>query len=373
MNSKVLVLTSSRADFGIYRPLLKKLEADDRIDLQLIVFGSHLYKSHGYTVNEIKSEGYKIAKEFDHPLDSDDPSGISKNMGALIQMFSDYLKDEFDNQIFISLGDRFEMFAAVTSLIPFNANIIHLHGGETTLGAIDNIFRHAISLASKHHFCATKEFAKRLNSLLDSDKNVYVTGALSLDNIAEIELYSKREFEDLFSLDIKENTVLCTFHPETVDLKKNQGFITEFKKLLVNHSGHHFLMGLPNADTNGNYLREEYLKLEKNFSNLQTFEHLGSKGYFSAINLCDVVFGNSSSGIIEVASFRKYVVNVGDRQKGRICSDNTINVSIDYEDMSNALDKIAKSGSYEGINKYANPSGGSVSDLMHNIILEEIV
>lgn len=372
MSKKVLVLTSSRADFGIYRPLLKRLKSDAEIQLELIVFGSHLYESHGMTINEIKNEGYTIAKEFYHPLHSDDAAGIASNMGQLIQMFAEYFKDKFEDQLFISLGDRFEMFAAVSSLIPFNARVAHLHGGETTLGAIDNTFRHAISLASKYHFCATETYAERLKSLLDDSSNVYNTGALSLDNLKEIKLYSKKEFETTFNLTLTDKTILCTFHPETVAIDKNKLFVTAFNSFCERHHDYHFLVGLSNADTNGNYLREEYIKLSDRLRNVEVFEHLGSKGYFSAISLCSVVFGNSSSGIIEVASFNKFVINVGDRQKGRVSSGNTYHVDINLEQMSTALEDIQDKGEYTGANVYQNMDNLSTSEMIHNIIKTEI-
>ena len=365
MSKSVWVLTSSRADFGIYRPLLKVLQEDPNIKLKLLVFGAHLYKSHGYTINEIEKEGYDILEKIYHPLKSDQPEAVSNNIGEIIQKFSAVWLKRGSPELLISLGDRFEMFAAVVSTIPFQIDIAHIHGGETTLGAIDNTFRHAISLASKYHFCANKKFKEKLIQLLDSSEYIYNVGALSLDNLSSIKLLNEKDFKNKFGLVKGEKTVLVTFHPETKNEENNIKFTASFKNLVKEYSNCNFWIGLPNADTFGQFLRNEFITIESMYKNVQNFEHLGTQGYFSAINLSDVVFGNSSSGIIEVASLKKRVVNVGKRQKGRVSSENTIHCDLMLSSMKKALNECLKAGIFNGENKYLGENKQSVAKSIH--------
>ncbi|MBT5403524.1 MAG: UDP-N-acetylglucosamine 2-epimerase (hydrolyzing) [Crocinitomicaceae bacterium] len=366
---KVIVLTSSRADYGIYRPLLKLLAASNEIDLGIIAFGAHLFQSHGQTVNAIKNEGYSILHEVNHEPINDSPQGISFNLGEVIQKFSSIWGKEKDTNLIICLGDRYEMFGAIIASIPFQLKIAHIHGGETTLGAIDNIFRHGISLSSSLHFVATQAFQARLQGLVNRDQNIFTVGALSLDNINEVDLLSVKEFEKQFDLLIDNQTILCTFHPETINLEANKKFIENFSLLCDFYTDLRFAVGLPNADTDGSYLRESYLRLENTLDRVSCFEHLGTQGYFSAMKNCKLLLGNTSSGIIEAASFEKYVINVGDRQKGRVNSDNVFNTSLDFQDMKNALEMAISKGKFEGENEYKKDNNMTVAEEVYNEII----
>lgn len=358
---KVGVVTSSRADFGIYLPLLKKLQTDSFFTLKLIVFGTHLSKFHGYTVTQIIEEGFSIDYTVESILLHDSSDAVATSTSLTMMKFSQFWKEHSkDFDIVLCLGDRYEMFAAVMAGVPFNIKFAHIHGGEKTLGAIDNIFRHAISHAAWCHFTSTEGFAERLKLMLDVSERIYNVGALSLDNINSLELYTKEEFYSKWKIDLNNPTVLATFHPETVAPEKNEYYAKQIVGVFKQLNNFQVILTLPNADTAGNTIRDIFIKELSNQPNIFLIENFGTKGYFTAIKYCSFLLGNSSSGIIEAASFGKYVVNIGDRQKGRLQSSNVISVSIKVSDIIEAC-YSANEKLYEGENIYQSSTLASDS------------
>jgi GDP/UDP-N,N'-diacetylbacillosamine 2-epimerase (hydrolysing) len=351
---KIGVLTSSRADYGIYLPLLNKIKDDCFFELEIIAFGTHLSKSHGFTLNEIEKGKYSKIYCISSIITNDDEEGVATSYALTALKFVDFWQNNKFDLVFC-LGDRFEMSAAVQAGIPFNVKFAHLHGGETTLGAIDNIYRHQITLSSILHFTANEIFSKRVIELIGHNKNVYTIGSLSLYEIEKFKPINKTEFLEKFKLPNKE-FVLITFHPETVDTEMNIDFASEMRKALSQIASNYFLViTMPNADTQGSIYRIEIEKLKNEFlSQVVIVENFGKENYFSAMYYAKVLIGNTSSGIIEAASFGKYVVNVGDRQKGRLQSANVINVSFNHQAIIEAIDKAMASKVYVGINNYYN-------------------
>jgi GDP/UDP-N,N'-diacetylbacillosamine 2-epimerase (hydrolysing) len=364
---KIGILTSSRADYGILKPLISKMYADAYFNVKLIVFGTHLSENHGYTINEILQDGFHVEYKLNTTPKGDTPRDISASIGDTIAIFADFWSNyhkEFD--LILCLGDRFEMFAAVSSTIPFNVPIGHLHGGETTLGAIDNFFRHSITLASKIHFTSTDIYAKRVSVLIESEKDIFNVGALSLDSLNDIEWYDLNTLNQKFNLNITPETILITVHPETVFPEKNlENLNAVFTSLIDTKSV--ALFSLPNADTFGLQMREKILEFASKHKNIMTNEHFGIRGYFSAMKHCAFLLGNTSSGIIEAASFGKYVINVGKRQEGRAQSGNILNASFEVSDLSEKIEKLKKYGSYKGENIYFKPN---VADQILTVIKE---
>ncbi len=361
---KIGVLTSSRADFGIYLPLLNKMKADDSLSVELIVFGTHLSTKHGYTKNEIIANGFNANHEIETLLEGDSAYVISKSIGHVITKFADFWdKQQSSYDIVLSLGDRFEMFAAVTAGIPFGIKFAHIHAGEITLGAIDNIFRHSISHASIIHFTSTLQYAKRVESLIDhTQKNIVHVGALSLDTLQNFKPMSTDDFKSKWNIDLTKPTVLTTFHPETVALDNNRRYATILCDVIEKYSeeGMQFLITMPNADTSSNSIRETFeSRLSKN-SKVFLVENLGTLGYFTAIINSQFIFGNSSSGIIEAASFNKYVINLGKRQEGRTHAENVIDCDFDFDIICKSIDAI-KDKTWDGGNPYFN---GGASDII---------
>lgn len=365
---KIGVLTSSRADFGIYLPLLKKLQLDSRFEFEMIVFGTHLSEKHGYTKNDIIQNGFKIHHEIETLLEGDSSFLISTSIGHVIQKFAQFWnhhKGYFD--ITLCLGDRFEMFAAVTASIPFGVKLAHIHAGEITLGAIDNVFRHAISHSSVIHFTSTETYAKRVKVLLDNINPCIVNvGALSLDTLSGFVPLSNDAFKEKWQVDLSKPTVVTTFHPETIEIENNEKYVNILCDLIEKYANAElqFLITMPNADTYANIIRKTFIKRLSSKKSVFMVENLGTLGYFTAISKCLFLLGNSSSGIIEAASFHKYAINVGNRQKGRIHAENVLDCEFDFETLCRAVDSIGNK-SWIGKNPYYN--GGAA-----NLIIETL-
>ena len=275
---KIGVLTSSRADYGIYVPLQK---------------------------------------------------GIAISYGNTVLEFSSFWSIQKFDLIFC-LGDRFEMSAAVQASIPFGVKLAHLHGGETTLGAIDNIYRHQITLASKYHFVSTNDNMQKVKQLVGSSSFIYDVGSLSLSNIETFEPEDRSVFFKNYGIN-EAPYVLVTFHPETVSAENNLVFAKEMKDALtIICNKVNIIITMPNADTLGSIYRKELNKLkDSNPEKVLLVENFGKANYFNAMFYSTLLIGNTSSGIIEAASFNKYVINVGDRQKGRTHGINVFNTDFD--------------------------------------------
>jgi len=337
---KIAILTSSRADFGIYLPLLKKLKKDKFFDIEIVAFGTHLWKPNGATAKEFEQHGFteyntKIHKVFTQGR-SNHPWEIAGSMGHAIQCFSSFWKENNNYDLILSLGDRYEMFAAVTASVPFNIPVSHIHGGETTLGAIDNKFRHSITSMSSLHFTSHPEHSKRVEQITGSKKDIHTVGALALDNLKELKLLTVNNIKKKYNIDLSIPTILFTFHPETIEYEKNEQHITEiieaFKKI-----NYQLAITMPNADTHNQVIRDKLNEFIEKNDNAYGFESLGVQNYFSFMKHCAFVMGNSSSGIIEAASFHKGTLNLGNRQKGRLIGYNVFHCEIEKRQIIDAI------------------------------------
>lgn len=351
---KIGVLTSTRADFGIYLPLLKSLKNDSYFELEIIAFGTHLSPFHGFTLNQISNDGFEVPFRIESVLASDTPNAISTAMALTSMKFADFWKNhQQDFDLVFCLGDRYEMFAAVIAAIPYNIPFAHLHGGERTMGAIDNVFRHAITLASKYHFVSCKENGERVAQLIETTENIFNVGSLSLDKLTTLKLLSKQEFKVKFGVDINQPTILVTVHPETITPFNSIEIANELANTLLILQKYQVIITLPNSDTLGTAIRDRFIKLSKETKGrIMCFENLGSQGYFSAMMHCSFLLGNTSSGIIEAASFGKWVINLGNRQKGRKQSANCLNIEFNKSNILEAIKKIELLTEYKGGNIY---------------------
>lgn len=349
---RIGILTSSRADYGIYLPLLQRIKNDSFFKMEIIAFGTHLSKSHGYTLNDIERDQYICIHTISSLISNDDELSIASSYGLTVLKFADFWENHSYDLVFC-LGDRFEMSAAVQAAIPFGVKFAHIHGGETTLGAIDNIYRHQITLAAKLHFTATDAFSDKVKCLTNLSENIFTVGSLSLNDIKSFVPLDQKTFYNSFNIP-DEEYALVTFHPETISSKDNLQYARAMKNALAEISKKVFIViTMPNADTLGSIYREEIQKLKIEMPNrILLIENFGKLNYFSAMYYSKILIGNTSSGILEAASFGKYVVNVGDRQKGRIQSKNVLNCefeeSLIIKSACNALDLK----NYEGENIY---------------------
>ena len=351
---RIGILTSSRADFGIYYPLIKELWKDKSFSVELIVFGTHLKKEYGYTIEEIEKYGFVVKHKIETLTANTTPQDISTSIGDAILKFSKFWNEHSFDLVF-ALGDRYEMFAAISATTPYNIDIAHIHAGETTLGAIDNTYRHCISLMSKYLFVTTNEYRKRAVEIINRPKNVFNVGALSIDNLHKKELYSIQEFKDKFKIDLNKPSILSTFHPETVSIEKNEVHINEligaFKILKDNYQ---IIITMPNADTTGDMIREKLIVFADEYKSIKLVESFGMKGYLSCMKYASLLLGNTSSGFVEASFFPKWVINLGDRQKGRIITKNILNTNINISDILKTVEKIKEFELPQDVNIYGD-------------------
>jgi GDP/UDP-N,N'-diacetylbacillosamine 2-epimerase (hydrolysing) len=349
---RIGVLTSSRADYGIYLPLLKKIKVDSFFELEIIAFGTHLSQGHGFTLDTIVNDGYKCIHTISSLISNDDEQSIASSYGLTVLKFSDFWENHKYDLVFC-LGDRFEMSAAIQAGIPFGVKFAHLHGGETTLGAIDNVYRHQITLASQLHFTATDIFRDKVKDLIGTDAGVFSVGSLSLTDLKSFVPIEKETFFQKYSIP-NEDFALVTFHPETMSVQDNVRYAQEMKNALAKISKEVFLIiTMPNADTQGSVYRNAIVQLKEELPNrFLLIENFGKINYFSAMYYAKILIGNTSSGILEAASFGKFVVNVGDRQKGRVQSDNILNCSFNEYSLLEEVNNALHLGDYKGDNVY---------------------
>ena len=366
---RIGVLTSSRADYGIYTPLLKAMKSDPFFDLQIIAFGTHLSDKYGYTLKQIINDGYEIAAKVDTMPEGDTPRDIAQSMGKTTFAFSKIWAEQSFDLVF-ALGDRYEMFAAVSATLPFNIKIAHIHGGETTLGAIDNAFRHCITSMAQLHFTSAEPYKERVIEISGSDKDVFNTGALSIDNIKQMPLLSIEKFKEKYNIDLELPGILITFHPETVSFEKNKEYVSELIAALKELKDYQLIFTMPNADTMGLYIREKLQAFIAENTNAKGVENFGNQSYLSCMKHCKIMLGNTSSGFIEAAGFNKPVVNLGNRQTGRIVTPNIFNTPINKTAILENVNRAMQYNSYESMEIYGD---GNAADKIVRILRDVLI
>ena len=320
---KVCVITGTRAEYGLLYWLLKEIQNDKELELQLIVTGMHLSPEFGLTYKEIEKE-FKINKKIEMLLSSDTPVGISKSMGLAQISFAEAY-DELKPDILIVLGDRYEIFSCVSAAMIAQIPIAHLHGGETTEGAFDESIRHSITKMSHLHFTAADEYKNRVIQLGENPSRVFNVGGLGIENIKRLKLLTKEEFEKSIDFKLNKKNILVTFHPVTLESSTAQEQFQELLNAVDELKDTNIIFTKANSDTDGrviNQMIDEYVV--KNAHKSIGFTSLGQLRYLSALQYVDAMVGNSSSGLTEAPSFRIATINIGDRQKGRIKADSII-------------------------------------------------
>ena len=361
---KICAVTTTRADYGIMRPLLLKLDRCDWCDLVLAVTGTHLLKAFGHTIDEVKKDGLKIdAKISIMSKANDNPVETANIMSKTVLKFTEYF-EETRPDVILLLGDRFETFEAAASCTICRIPVIHIAGGETTQGAVDEVFRHSISKMSYLHLASTEEYRKRIIQLGEDPKRVYNTGALGVENVMNVKTLSKQELSKALDFELDRPYGVVTFHPVTLENNSAVSQLQELLNVLHKHQEMKFIITKANADLSGEKINVALEEFVKTNPHCIVVSSLGTLKYFSAIKNCACVIGNSSSGIVEVPSFGKPTINIGDRQKGRIQANSTINCRPVEADIEKALMKALKFKK-EVINPYGD---GKTSDKMVKII-----
>lgn len=364
---KIAAVTTTRADYGIMRPLLLKLSKQSWVDLQIVVSGTHLLKQFGNTIEEIINDGLNITEKIlIMSKDNNSNKQTAAIMSKTIVQFTAYF-EKYHPDVVILLGDRFEMFEVAAAASICMVPIIHIAGGETTFGAVDEAFRHCISKMSYLHFASNEVYRNRIIQLGENPERVFNTGALGVENALNIKCLSKKALEEQLKFKLDKPYGVVTFHP--VSLEKDSA-IKQLKQLLTvlhNHQEMKFIITKANGDKDGEKINLKLEKFVENNPHCLLVASLGTLKYFSAIKYSVGVIGNSSSGIVEVASFNKPSVNIGDRQKGRIQPDSVINCEPDSIAIEEALNKALN---YH--DNVINPYGdGKSSDKMVKIIKDK--
>lgn len=335
---RIGIMTGTRAEYGLLKPLMQEINKDNDLELYLIVSGMHLSPEFGMTYKEIEEDGFEINAKVEMLLSSDSPAGISKSIGLGVIGFADEFQ-RADLDMLILLGDRYEALSAAICALVMRIPIAHLHGGELTEGAIDEGIRHSITKMSYLHFTSTEQYRNRVIQLGENPERVFYVGALGVENIKKINLMTKEELERSIHFEIDENTVIVTYHPVTLENNTVEEQFLNLLEVLDRNPKIRMIFTKANADTNGRIVNELIDKYAaQNSERACAFMSLGQKRYLSALKYCRIVIGNSSSGIIEAPSFGKPIINIGDRQKGRICADSVINCGYTQQEIQQAME-----------------------------------
>lgn len=339
MKKKISVLTATRAEYGLLKPVIEKLNRIENFDVRVVATGAHLSPEFGFTYKEIEKDGIVIDEKIEILLSADTPSAISKSMGLAMIGFADYFK-RLNPDLLVVLGDRYETLAVAAAAMNQRIPIAHLYGGEAGAGVVDNMVRNAVTKMSSLHFTSTEKYRKRVIQLGEHPSKVYNVGALGVENIKTTKLLSQEALEEMLDFKIDNKTVIFTYHPLSLyrDDEAQFGIILEALNTI---DGIRIIFTRANADAGGriiNRMIDEFVNINKMKS--KVFSSLGHLKYLSALKYVKAVVGNSSSGIIEAPSMGVYTLNIGDRQKGRVHGKSIINCPVDKDKITNNLIEI---------------------------------
>lgn len=361
---KICVVSGSRADYGLLHLTMKRLQESKKIDFQLLVTGSHLSRSFGYTYQEILNDGFKANSKIKilNERGFSISSIVSRSIKLLSKEFSKLSPD-----IILLLGDRYEIFSAAISATLSKIPIAHIHGGEISEGAFDESFRHAITKMSHLHFASCSLHKKRIIQLGENPKNVFNVGAPGIERLKKLKLLSKDNLEKSLKIKFRKKNILVTFHPETLSKRSISDQISPLLRCLKQKKDWGIIITKANSDPGGEEINIQLKEFaESNSTNTFLFDNLGQLNYFSILKLVDVMIGNSSSAIIESASFNTPSINIGNRQGGRLKPKNVFDVKNKTTDIMKALDNLSKKR--DGIK---NPYDGGQTSKKILKVLEE--
>lgn len=366
---KIAVFTGTRAEYGLLYWLLKDIEADDSLELQLIVSGMHLSSEFNQTVRFIEKDGFAVDEKIEMLLSSDSAVGIAKSMGLGTIGYADALA-RLRPDVLVILGDRFEALAIAQTALVMKVPILHIHGGEKTEGAYDDAIRHAITKFSYFHATTTDVHRNRVIQLGEDPERVWNVGAIGLDHIARSEMMTRDALGSSLSFDLDDDFFVVTYHPVTLAEEQPKEAFGALLEALDNFPKHKVILTYPNADDGGRQIME-MLKAygADNRARVLTIASLGQQRYLSAVTHCRAVIGNSSSGVIEVPSFYKPTVNIGMRQKGREAAQSVIHCEPDKQSIIAAIDKAISPRFQTLVATVENPYGkGNASGQIVDIL-----
>lgn len=368
MKKIISVLTATRAEYGLLKPIIAKLNKEDNFDVRIAVTGMHLSEAFGLTYREIEEDGFVIDRAIEILSEEDTPAAVSKAMGLALMRFGEYF-EQLKPDLLIVLGDRYEVLAVCCAAMNANIPIAHLYGGETTEGALDESIRHAITKLSYLHFTSSKEYRKRVIQLGEAPDRVFTVGAIGIENIKNTKLLSREELKESTGIDAERPYAMVTFHPVTLEPNQARAQVKQLLNALDRHKEYQYIFTKANADAEGRQINEMIDNYVSKRENAMAFPSLGMLRYLSALRYSSMVIGNSSSGLIEAPSFQIPTINIGERQKGRLQSSSVINCAAEEKAISGAIALAASSEFQELCRKAVNPYGdGNTSDLILEVI-----
>ena len=353
---KICVVTGTRAEYGLLYWLMKGIDVDPELELQIIATGMHLSPEFGNTYRQIEKDGFVITRKVDMLLSSDSEVGISKSMGLGMIGFADAFSD-LQPDLVVVLGDRFEIFSAVSAAMIAKKPVAHIHGGEATEGLIDESIRHSITKMSHLHFTATNEYRDRVIQLGEQPDSVFNVGGLGIDNINKLKLLSKEEFENAINFNLGNKNILVTFHPVTLETSTAEEQFKELLESLDRLQHTKIIFTKANSDTDGRIINSMIDIFVASRNNTIAFTSMGQLNYLSALQFMDAVVGNSSSGLLEAPSFNIGTIDIGDRQKGRIKAGSIISCLPKREDINKSLNKLYSKDFQNIVKDVKNPYG----------------
>jgi UDP-hydrolysing UDP-N-acetyl-D-glucosamine 2-epimerase len=355
LKRRIGVVTVARSDYGIYLPILRRVRQDPNLELVLIAGGMHLSPEFGLTVKVLEADGFGPAAKVEMLLSSDSPEGLAKSVGLGVIGFSQAFA-QLKPDLLLLLGDRFEMLAAAVAALPFNLPMAHIHGGESTEGLIDEAIRHSITKMSHIHFTSTEAHAARIRQMGEEPWRVTVSGAPGLDNLRSVALLDADALERQHGFDLSQPPLLVTYHPVTLDYANTEYHVTELLAALKACTVP-LIFTFPNADTSGRRIIEMIQVFVKETPSARVAANLGTDVYFSLMAQAAAMVGNSSSGIVEAASFKLPVVNIGERQRGRFHAENVIDCGYSRAQILAAIHRAVSQDFRKSLLDLTNPYG----------------
>lgn len=369
---KICVVTGTRAEYGLLHGLMKLINNHNEFELQTLVTGMHLSPEFGLTYKNIKVDGFKINRKIEILLSSDNPASISKSVALGLISFADSFNELKPNLIII-LGDRFEALSAAIAASFAKIPILHIHGGEVTVGAFDESIRHSITKMSWWHFVATKEYKNRVIQLGENPKRVFNVGGFGVDLIKKTKLISKNQLMNELGIKFGDKNLLITYHPETLDKESSKNKMKVILEALHNFDDINFIFTMPNADQENYALKQlinDFVLLHRDRS--IAFNSMGHVNYLSTLQFIDGVVGNSSSGLLEAPTFNIGTINIGERQKGRLKASSVIDCDISTESINNAINTLYTKKFKKVIMATKNPYGnGGAAKKVFNFLKKE--
>ena len=351
---KIIIVTGSRADYGILKNLIICLNKSKKFRLSLVVTGQHLSKNYGNTSKMVINDFAKICHFINIDIKKTNSSSILNSISTGIKKIGKFIQMQ-KPELIILLGDRYEILSAAIGSIYNNVKIAHIHGGEVTTGSVDDTIRHALTKFSDFHFVSTDTYKKRVIQMGENPTNVFNVGALGAENAKNIELRNKKELEKNLSIKFNKYNFLITINSFIEGKCTIESLLKNLFLVLKKFKNTSFIFTMPNSDLKSDFINSEILKFCKKNKNCYFFKFMGSKNYLSCIKVCDLVLGNSSSGILEAPTLNTPTVNIGDRQKGRVQANSIINSENSSKNIYNSIRKSLSQKFKNKIKKTKNP------------------